>query len=131
MKRFCALLLSFVLILSLSPAAAAASSEATAAADKLYSLGLFQGKGYTAGGSPIYALDDLPSRQEAVTMLVRLLGKETEAKAGKWNIPFTDVDAWAVPYVGYAYRPHYLQRQRQCECRAISHLRPAGAGLQQ
>ena len=103
MKRFCALLLSFVLILSLSPAAAAASSEATAAADKLYSLGLFQGKGYTAGGSPIYALDDLPSRQEAVTMLVRLLGKETEAKAGKWNIPFTDVDAWAVPYVGYAY----------------------------
>ena len=103
MKHFCALLLSFVLLLSLSPAVAAASSEATAAADKLYGLGLFQGKGYTAAGNPVYALDDLPSRQEAVTMLVRLLGKEQAAKAGKWNIPFTDVDAWAVPYVGYAY----------------------------
>ena len=61
MKHFCALLLSFVLLLSLSPAVAAASSEATAAADKLYGLGLFQGKGYTAAGNPVYALDDLPS----------------------------------------------------------------------
>lgn len=36
-------------------------------------------------------------------MLVRLLGKEEEAKAGTWEIPFTDVDNWAKPYVGYAY----------------------------
>lgn len=36
-------------------------------------------------------------------MLVRLLGKEAEAKAGTWNIPFSDVADWARPYVGYAY----------------------------
>jgi len=36
-------------------------------------------------------------------MLVRLLGKEAEAKAGTWTTPLTDVDAWAQPYVGYAY----------------------------
>jgi len=36
-------------------------------------------------------------------MLVRLLGKEGEAKAGTWDIPFTDVADWAKPYVGYAY----------------------------
>ena len=36
-------------------------------------------------------------------MLVRLLGKDEEAKTGIWDIPFTDVDEWAKPYVGYAY----------------------------
>lgn len=36
-------------------------------------------------------------------MLVRLLGKEQAAKVGSWEIPFVDVDAWARPYVGYAY----------------------------
>ena len=36
-------------------------------------------------------------------MLVRLLGKESEAKSGSWTTPFTDVAAWAKPYVGYAY----------------------------
>ena len=36
-------------------------------------------------------------------MLVRLLGREQEAKAGVWNLPFTDVPDWARPYVGYAY----------------------------
>ena len=41
--------------------------------------------------------------REAVTMLVRLLGKETEAKSSEWDIPFTDVSDWAKPYVGYAY----------------------------
>ena len=36
-------------------------------------------------------------------MLVRLLGREQEAKAGAWDLPFTDVPEWARPYVGYAY----------------------------
>ena len=36
-------------------------------------------------------------------MLVRLLGKESDAKAGTWTTPFTDVQDWAKPYVGYAY----------------------------
>ena len=40
---------------------------------------------------------------QAVTMLVRLLGKEAEAKAGTWTVPFSDLADWARPYVGYAY----------------------------
>jgi len=103
MKRFLSLVLTFSMLLCMIPSASAASAEATAAANELYTLGLFQGKGTNANGNPIFALDDVPTRHEAVTMLVRLLGKEDEAKAGSWNIPFTDVDAWAKPYVGYAY----------------------------
>lgn len=72
-------------------------------ANTLYELGLFQGKETTANGRPVYALNDTPTRTEAVTMLVRLLGREQEAMAGKWDLPFTDVPEWARPYVGYAY----------------------------
>lgn len=81
----------------------AASDEAIYAADSLYELGLFNGTGTDENGNPIYELDRQPTRHEAVTMLVRLLGKEDEAKSGSWNIPFTDVTEWAKPYVGYAY----------------------------
>lgn len=42
-------------------------------------------------------------RAQAVTMLVRLLGKEAEAKADTWTVPFSDLADWARPYVGYAY----------------------------
>lgn len=73
------------------------------AADALYNLGLFNGTGKDTNGNPIFDLDRAPTRHEAVTMLVRLLGKESEAKNGNWNMPFTDVADWAKPYVGYAY----------------------------
>lgn len=36
-------------------------------------------------------------------MLVRLLGKEQEAKAANYSHPFTDVPSWADSYVGYMY----------------------------
>lgn len=36
-------------------------------------------------------------------MLVRMLGKEEEAKQGKYSIPFNDVPSWAVPAVAYLY----------------------------
>lgn len=103
MKKIIALLLATMMFLSLTPAALAAEDEATAAADKLHALGLFNGIGTDEAGNPIFALDRAPTRHEAVTMLVRLLGKEAEALAGKWEIPFTDVADWAKPYVGYAY----------------------------
>jgi hypothetical protein len=73
------------------------------AARQLFSYGLFQGSGVAEDGTVEFNLTASMSRQEAVTMLVRLLGKEEEAKAGSWTTPFTDVDAWAQPYVGYAY----------------------------
>lgn len=103
MKRFLVLLLCLLMLLTLIPTALAATPEAETAADTLYAMGLFQGTGTDANGMPIYALDKAPTRHEAVTMLVRLLGKEPEALDGDWDLPFTDVASWAEPYVGYAY----------------------------
>lgn len=84
-------------------AAAALTSTAfaadfTACADRLYDMQLFYG---TDQG---YDLDRTPSRAEASAMLVRLLGKEAEAQTGKYTAPFTDVPAWAKPYVGWLYQ---------------------------
>lgn len=103
MKRFIATILTLALMCSFAPAAFAATDEATRAAQALYDLGLFQGTGNNADGTPNFDLDRTPTRHEAVTMLVRLLGKDAEAKAGSWTTPFTDVADWAKPYVGYAY----------------------------
>ena len=103
MKKVLATILSFVVLMSAMSVGHAASPEATAAADNLYELGLFSGTGTGANGEPIYDLDRTPTRHEAVTMLVALLGKSEEAKAGVWETPFIDVADWAKPYVGYAY----------------------------
>lgn len=103
MKRFLSLLVSLVLVISLAPATLAASDEAVSAANALYNQGLFSGTGTDANGNPNFDLDRAPTRNEAVTMLVRLLGKASEAESGTWNTSFTDVVEWAKPYVGYAY----------------------------
>jgi len=103
MKRLLCLLFALVMVLSMMPTAFAAGAAAVTAANTLHELGLFDGTGTGADGKPIYDLDRAPTRHEAVTMLVRLLGKDAEAKSGSWDIPFTDVAEWAKPYVGYAY----------------------------
>jgi len=103
MRRAITILLALVLALSLATVSFAASDEATNAANELNKLGLFNGVGTNADGTPNYDLDRAPTRNEAITMLVRLLGKEDEAKQGAWDTPFTDVADWAKPYVGYAY----------------------------
>lgn len=94
------------LVMGLAVPAFAANDEADQAAQALYELGLFSGTGLNADGTPNFDLNRSPTRQEAITMLVRLLGKEKEAQAGTWETPFTDVDGWAKPYVGYAYTNH-------------------------
>lgn len=66
-------------------------------ADRLSDLGLFQG---TGNG---YQLDRAPTRAEAATMLVRLLGAEAEAEELDYSAPFTDLDDWQKPYVQYLY----------------------------
>ena len=103
MRKWIALFLAFAMLFALSLPVFAADSEAQEAAQTLYEMGLFQGTGTDAAGKPAFDLERAPSRAEAVTMLVRLLGKEREALAGDWNTPFTDVADWAKPYVGYAY----------------------------
>lgn len=102
-KRLISFILTVVMLFAIVPTAFAASDKAVAAANALHELGLFNGTGTDANGNPVYDLDRVPSRHEAVTMLVRLLGKETEAQNGTWNTPFSDVAEWAKPYVGYAY----------------------------
>ena len=105
MKHACSRALALVLALALLSVSALAA-DFTGRADDLNALGLFQGSGTDENGSPVYGLDRAPTRAEAVTMLVRLLGKESEALAGDWDVPFTDLSgasAWALPYVGYAY----------------------------
>jgi len=64
-------------------------------ADAMNGLGLFRG---TQNG---YELDREPTRAEAATMLVRLLGAEEEALALTYTAPYTDVEDWAKPYVQY------------------------------
>lgn len=102
MKKAISIFLCIVICISIVPTAALAAGRDTSfeenlAAD-LKGLGLFKGVSDTD-----FDLDREPSRAEALVMLIRVLGKETEAIRGNWEHPFTDVAAWADPYVGYAY----------------------------
>ena len=104
-KKFLCLMLTLVMVFSLVPSAVAANDEATQAAQTLYELGLFKGTGTNPDGTPIFDLDKTPTRNQAIIMLVRLLGKEEEALKGTWDLPFTDVDknSTVYSYIGYAY----------------------------
>ena len=103
-RRLTCLLLALILLLGMLPSVCAASDEAQTAADALHTLGLFNGTGSNADGTPIYDLDRTPTRHEAVTMLVRLLGKESDAKYG-------------------------LQRRRERHLCAVHHVRAARTRL--
>jgi len=67
-------------------------------ANDLKQLGLFVGV-----SEYDFDLKRAPTRLESLAMLVRLLGKEDEAKNSNCSHPFTDVPSWADGYVGYAY----------------------------
>ncbi|MDR1130974.1 MAG: hypothetical protein LBL15_00955 [Oscillospiraceae bacterium] len=95
---FCVL----ALILSFG-AVALAAAGAQDAAEALFTLGVLRGVGTNADGTPDFALDKSATRGEAVTEIVRLMGKETEALSGNYGIPFTDVPDWVRAYVGYGY----------------------------
>lgn len=107
LRKIAVMLLVLTMIMSVFTCASTAGvnpTEAENAAQNLFNLNLFQGVGQDANGNPNFDLNRQPTRLEAVTMLVRLLGKENEAKALPYTAPFTDVDAWAKPYVNYAYQ---------------------------
>lgn len=110
MKKTVSMILVLALICCFVPSALAvgtgvqdATAYAQTAAEKLNSLGLFSGTGTDAAGNPEFDLGSVPTRAEAMTMLVGLLGKTDAAQAGSWTTPFTDVPTWAEKYVGYAY----------------------------
>ena len=78
-------------------------TEQEALAGKLQSLGLFLGVGEGENGAADFDLDRPITREEAVTMLVRALGKGAEAAEMEKTHPFADVPAWADGYVSYAW----------------------------
>lgn len=98
MKKILSVLLAVCLLLGcFALTVSAASLEAQQKADALYLLGLFKG---TDKG---YELDKTLTREQGIVMLLRLIGKETEALATTADCPFDDVYDWAKPYIAYAY----------------------------
>jgi len=107
MKRYMAILLSIALILWMLPVALAAPTRdftmETTLAGGLNELGLFVGRGQESDGSVDFDVKATPTRVEAVTMLLRALGKGKAAESHAKTHPFTDVPAWADGYMSYAY----------------------------
>ncbi|MDD4493722.1 MAG: S-layer homology domain-containing protein [Eubacteriales bacterium] len=90
------LLILVVCIVPLRKTNAETSPKYNAEAEKLKQMCLFLG---TNSG---FELSREPKRDEALVILIRLIGKEKEALNCKYTHPFTDVD-WADRYVAYAY----------------------------
>ena len=91
------------LLISPAPTASAARPTAGGAADALYALGLVGGYGKNADGSVNFALGDKLTRAQAFVLVVRFVGAEKDATTSVQSHPFTDVPAWANPYIGYVY----------------------------
>ena len=114
LSRSLSLLLVFALCLTIFPVTGLASEANTAEekAQALYELGLFYGKGSNSDGTPNFALQDSATRNEAATMLIRLMGQESKAKsqlvAGTISNPFTDVPDWAKSNVAWLYENNYV-----------------------
>lgn len=100
MKRIIsALILVFFIVVFSIPAFAAASTYYGDYATKLAEIGVFKGTGTG------FELEREPNRLEGLIMLIRLLGKESEAKSlATAACSFTDVPVWGRGYVNYAYK---------------------------
>ena len=104
MKKILAFLLSMVLLLSAVPFVSALDPlDGQRAAENLHALGLLAGVGKNADGSVNFDVGGKLTRAQAITQIVRFLGAEKTATASAYTHPFTDLPAWAVPYVGYAF----------------------------
>lgn len=77
------------------------AAQYTAYASALEELGLFSGSNIG------YELERASTRAEGLVMLLRLLGKEQQARTYTGTHPFRDVPAWASRYVAYAYHAGY------------------------
>ena len=101
-KKFMALFLCAIMLISLVPSSVLAAEENAASAQELAedlkALGVFKGVSETD-----FALGRAPTRVEALVMLIRVLGKENDALSKGGRHPFSDVPDWAKSYVGYAY----------------------------
>ena len=107
MKKTLSIILALALCFTMATGAFAASDSEKSAAAVLYDYGIFLGKGTNPDGTPDFDLDAPINRVEALTLFVRMLGKENAAKAGTFKTPFVDVPDWATGYVGFAYTNGY------------------------
>lgn len=105
-KKFVALLLTVLLVLSCAPFGMAYTTEEMQAATHLNQLGLFAGSGTNPDGSPNFDLDAKPTRVQGIVMLLALMGERSKATS-TYTSPFTDVPSWAKNYVNYAYSKKY------------------------
>ncbi|MEG2584642.1 MAG: S-layer homology domain-containing protein, partial [Oscillospiraceae bacterium] len=108
MKKFVSMVLTLAMVVLLAaPAytspAMAATPRAQELAEMLYAADLFRGYGKDAAGQPIFGLDDTATRAESLVMLVRMLGKEAEARNTSYTTPFTDIPDWCKGEIGYGY----------------------------
>lgn len=87
------------LVLVRDGARAGYEEKYTVYADALKVMDLFRGTGVS------YELERAPTRQEALVMLIRLLGEEQEALACTAETPFKDPPIWAdgKKYIAYGY----------------------------
>ncbi len=99
-KKILSIILSLAVFLCI-PCSAFSKEEnsisALSLAQKLNSLNLFLG---TENG---FDLDKPLTRTEAIVMLIRTLGKESDALSYGKTHPFSDVATWADGYISYAY----------------------------
>jgi len=93
MKRLRGVILVLILLLAITPSV---SAQSTNYADGLNRLGLFNG---TGNG---YELSRVPTRAEALVMMLRLWGKEEEVKKNSYSHPFQDT-SWESSYVAFAH----------------------------
>ena len=97
--NYFAFIVLLILVMAPNFVYAAGTTLYQAEAERLKVLGVFQG---TGNG---FALEKEPTRIEGLVMMVRMLGKESEAKAlSTQPCSFTDVPSWGIGYVNFAYQ---------------------------
>lgn len=98
-KKIIALVLALLMLMGSATAVLGAgyTQKQLRIADALNHIDLFLG---THIG---YELERELTRLEGLILLIRMLGKERETLVNTYEMPFEDVDNWAVGYVGYAY----------------------------
>jgi len=103
-KRLLSLLIAIVLCLGMALPAMADSEARNFSFEEelaygLKALGLFEGV-----SERNFDLERAPTRTEALIMLIRLLGRDADARDSAYVTPFKDVADWAKGYVGYGYK---------------------------
>ena len=88
---------------TVTPTPTPPSENEVTVADALYRLGLFVGTGSDADGIPIFELNRPPTRLEALALVIRLMGLQSEAMSFTGNNRFTDIPTWGEQYAAFGY----------------------------